>query len=218
MEVCHWGLTPYKEALEKQLQQVEEVYRYPEDLSAEKLFFCSHPPVVTLGKKAEAHDVLGWTGDVVPVQRGGRATYHGPGQVVVYPILHLGFRGQDLYRYLRLLEKAIIFSLKHFDLEAYDSEVFKQRSLHDHHDKSLTGVWVGERKIASLGVAVKRWVSYHGLAINLENDPLAFKGISPCGFSADTMVSVEELKGEKINRQQFENYLANYLQEFLIRS
>jgi lipoate-protein ligase B len=177
------------------------VEKFKLNSSSEKIVVCSHPPVVTLGRGTKKEDVFGWKGDIFEVQRGGRATYHGPGQLVAYPILDLNLRGRDLHRYFRLLEGSIVGALKEFGLESEGRE-------------SATGVWIGDRKIASLGIAVKKWVSYHGLAINLEKDPMAFQGINPCGFSTSTMVSLRELRPE-YDRGQFQSCLIRHLQNDL---
>lgn len=205
MNFVDWGNIEYEKALAQQLTLVEQVIRDPEQ---ESLVFCSHPPVVTLGRKSLHEDILNWSGPVIPVQRGGRATYHGPGQIVVYPILYLNWRNRDLYQFLRNLEDAVIESLKIFGIKgegAHAPEDGKSDS------RSPTGVWVQGKKLVSIGIAVKRWVSYHGLAINLDKDPLAFTGIAPCGYTSETMVSLEELLGKRISRLEFQHQLRENL-------
>ncbi len=194
IQIEHWGEIPYREAWERQKERPEQSLRGEAN---DTLIICSHPPVVTLGKKAVPEDLRGWKGAVYRVERGGRATYHGPGQVVAYPIINLRRRGYNLSGLLEALEDAVIESLLHYGLKAC-----AQRP---------TGVWVGEQKVASIGLAVKRWVSYHGLALNLYRDPLAFQGISPCGQGPSCMVSVEELLNRKIPRREFEERLAFHL-------
>lgn len=119
---------------------------------------------------------------VQEVERGGEATWHGPGQLVVYPILRLKDLGLGVRQYLRGLEAALIQVLAVFGLEA-------------RREEGATGVWVGEQKIASLGVAVRRGVSYHGLALNVDPDLSDFQLIRPCGFAPDVMTSVAALVG-----------------------
>lgn len=189
LEYQEWGLIDYEEAHEKQMVLVERLLA---GVGKETLAFCSHPPVVTLGRASHPEDdIQGWDGKVIEVQRGGKATYHGPGQAIGYPILNLQGRGSDLKRYLRYLENVIICTLRHYDVEA------------DGDRKDATGVWVGPKKIASIGIGVKRWITFHGFAINLHRDPLAFKGINPCGFKTSDMVSLEELIGQKIPHSDF---------------
>ena len=115
---------------------------------------------------------------LVKINRGGQATYHGPGQLVGYPIIDLRPRGQDLHVYLRTLEEALIEVLAAFGVEA------RRRD-------GLTGVWVGERKIASIGVGVRRWIAMHGFALNVCGDLAPFSHITPCGIAGVEMTNVE---------------------------
>ncbi|MCO4794440.1 MAG: lipoyl(octanoyl) transferase LipB [Bacteriovoracaceae bacterium] len=196
MIVEDWGLINYQEAQKKQHQYVEEVLQGKRD---ETLVICSHYPVVTLGKKALQKGILDWSGDIVETKRGGQATYHGPGQIISYPILNLNMRNKDIYHYLRQLEKAMSLSLEECGLKSFGNP-------------ENTGLWVGEQKIASIGVAIKRWVTYHGLAINIEKDPLAFKGINPCGMSQNTMTCLEDFPEAFLDRPSFQRSLtANLL-------
>jgi lipoyl(octanoyl) transferase len=163
--------------------------------------------VVTLGRGSEPQDIDGWDGPIIEIRRGGRATYHGPSQLVVYPIVNLNlahryFKSKDLHGYLRVLEMAIIESLKILKIQA---KTIKSES-HGEKKISYTGVWVKDRKIASLGIAVKKWVTYHGVAINIFNDHQAFKGINPCGFSPEVMISAEELVGN-VHFEEFKEHL-----------
>lgn len=186
MKFEDWGLVEYKEACARQEELVERVAAGEE----ERLIFCTHPPVVTLGRATTAEDLDGWTGSTIETSRGGRATYHGPSQIVIYPILdlrksHGAFGERDIHLYLRALEDATVDGLKEIGLaspEARDTPV---------GGISLTGVWCGKKKIASIGIAVRKWITYHGVAINILNDPQAHKGIRPCGFSPDVMTSVQ---------------------------
>lgn len=188
-----WGLIPYQDALNRQMELVHMVSEGDAD---EFIAFCSHPPVVTLGRATQEGDLTSWKGEVVEIQRGGRATYHGPSQVVAYPILDLSKRGRDLHAFIRNIEKAVIEVLAEYGVQAHISE-------------GNTGVWIGSKKIASIGIAVKKWVSYHGVAVNIDHDPNAFQGLKPCGFSTETMVSLEELIGKKVDHVEFQSKLYN---------
>lgn len=200
MEIVDLGHLPYREAHEHQLAALEVVQRHPE---REQILLCSHPPVVTLGRKSKQNDLCGWQGEVIAVERGGQATYHGPGQIVAYPILNLQSRGCDIYRYLRQLEKAVVQTLASYGVIAQG-------------DPANTGVWVGKQKIASIGIAIKRWATYHGIAINIDYDPLAFQGIRPCGFAAaKIMTSLEELLGAKVDKLAFRKIFAKNLSDSL---
>lgn len=203
-QVIDWGLIDYQKALEKQLELAEEVIANPQHSGY--IVFCSHPHVVTTGRQTKPEDIFAWQGPVIEISRGGRATYHGPSQVVVYPILNLknpraGRGAQEIRGYLRDLEKAIVETLKEFGIEAVGKT--PQKKLDTDAETDETGVWVGRQKIASLGIAVKRWVTYHGAAINLDYDPEAFQGLNPCGFNATTMTCIETVLNKKISRELF---------------
>lgn len=197
MNFTDWGLIDYKTALAQQESLVEQVAA---EKSVGTVVFCSHPPVVTLGRKTQPGDVFGWTGHVEEISRGGRATYHGPSQLVIYPIFNLDFakNKRDLHWYLRSFENAIVETMKRYGIQA------KGRSLQSHdleNSQEETGVWVGNRKLASIGIAVRKWVTFHGAAINVDHDPEAFQGMKPCGFNSSTMISMEKILDQKIDRE-----------------
>ena len=137
---------------------------------------------------------------VVQINRGGQATYHGPGQLVGYPILDLRTRGQDLHRYLRFLEDVLLETLAGFELEASRRE-------------GLTGVWIGPRKIASIGVGVRRWISMHGFALNVCGDLTPYQEITPCGIAGVEMTSVERETGRAITVQEMAEAVGKKLVE-----
>ncbi len=160
------------------------------------LVIVEHPPVMTLGRQTQPEN-LKQVDPAIPryeVERGGDVTYHGPGQVVCYQIFDLNARGRDLHAHIRGLEQVVIDTLE-------DYEVVGKRV------EGLTGVWVeteaGDRKITSIGVAAKQWVSYHGIAINLETDLEAFKSINPCGLQPEQMTSLAKLTGKAVDRVRF---------------
>lgn len=204
-----WGLIDYKTAVEKQLFYVHEV--------AEKnipgyLVFCTHPPVVTLGRGTQKEDVFSWKGELIEVSRGGRATYHGPSQIVIYPILNLKISRHDrkekeVVGFLRDFENAIVKTLQDYGIQAQGRSLQKK----ENSEADETGVWVGQRKIASLGVAVKKWVTYHGAALNFSKDPQAFQGINPCGFKSSVAITIEDLLGKPLDRNLFQTQLAKNL-------
>ncbi len=207
LSVQDWGLIDYSSALQRQLDLVDLVSH---ELARDTLVFCSHPPVVTLGRGTKPGDVYGWQGDIVEVTRGGRATYHGPSQVVVYPILDLNTRGRDLHKYMRNLETAIVATLTEFGIPASG----RTRQLTDSGDEAeATGVWIGSRKLASIGIGVRKWISFHGLALNVSHDPKAFVGMKPCGFSTETMVSMEEILGRPVDQAHVTEVLKGHLLE-----
>jgi lipoyl(octanoyl) transferase len=211
MNILDWGLIDYEEALNKQLELVELV---AEEKTPDTLIFCTHPAVVTLGRATQPGDVFGWQGPVREISRGGRATYHGPSQLVVYPILNLKNArahrpAKDIGHYLRSLEQAIVDTLKDFGVEAQGRSL--QQKNGDEAPAEETGVWVDRQKIASLGIGVRKWVTYHGAAINLTEDTQAFTGMRPCGFSQDVMTNLERLIQAPPDRRRFQEKLRERL-------
>jgi lipoyl(octanoyl) transferase len=216
LNVEDWGLISYKEALSRQEEYVDQVAR---ELRRETLVFCSHPPVVTLGRGTKEGDVFGWAGETIEVTRGGRATYHGPSQIVAYPILDLNSRGRDLHLYMRALEGAVLATLDSFGIFAQANALQVEEGAIE--ASPATGVWIGNRKIASIGIAVRKWISFHGLALNVEHDPAAFQGMKPCGFSPGSVISMEEALGERPSRvtvqARLEQELRRRLEMVLVR-
>jgi len=197
MEVINLGLIDYSEALKIQEEAANSIRIAIKAGSAvipslEKLIVCEHAPVVTIGRGINSrNEVLTDVLPIIEVARGGRATLHLPGQIVVYPVIDLNSRGRDLQSYLRILELGIIETLSDFRIEAISI-------------KGKTGVWVSQslktgyaRKIASIGIASKEWVSTHGLALNVNCDLNLFSNINPCGFSPETMTSMVEEMPER---------------------
>lgn len=206
LEFQDWGLIDYDKALVKQLELLEQTSLQQKP---GYLIFCSHPPIVTLGRATQPNDIQNWLGRTLEVSRGGRATYHGPSQLIIYPIVNLqhqrhGRKAHEIAGYLRAFENAFIqFLINFYGLQA------RGKSVED------TGVWVENKKLVSLGIAVKKWITYHGAAINLDYDPQAFKGLHPCGLSPNIMTCLEHLVGEKINREKFVKNLKTYLLQTL---
>ncbi len=181
IEVIRAGVVPYAEALawQRALAQARLEDRLPQDV----LLLLEHPPVLTLGRTARETHLLRSEGiDVFAVERGGDVTYHGPGQLVGYPILDLAGYRKDLHWYLRTLEQALIDALAELGVAGA-------------RNPGHTGVWVrregGVRKIASIGVHVKQWVTWHGFALNVTTDLAQFDRIVACGIPEVVMTSVE---------------------------
>lgn len=191
------GRLDYDQAL--QLQQ--HLLQQREWRKADILLLLEHPAVITLGRGGRlsnlclAETTLAERGiPVVRVGRGGDVTYHGPGQLVGYPIVDLTPRGRDLHRYLRLLEETLLTTLAAFGLQG-------------RRDPGRTGVWVGAAKIASIGIGVRRWISWHGFALNVATDLRAFDAIVPCGLPGVRMTSMEALLGQSIPLAQVQQVL-----------
>jgi len=146
----------------------------------DQLYLLEHEPVYTIGRSVSLEEALGpgLPHPLVQVSRGGKITFHGPGQLVGYPLLDLRERGQDLHRHLRLLEEVLV-------------ELSRSVGVAASVRPGLTGVWVGERKLASIGVGVRRWISLHGFAINICGPLEGFAHITPCGLEGVQMTSLE---------------------------
>jgi len=179
--VCHLGVVAYREALA--IQELVRARRQAGELP-DTLLALEHPPVYTRGRRSGAEDLplaedfyRAKGIDVIATDRGGRLTYHGPGQLVCYPIMRI----DDVHRYLRTMEDAIVVALAGAGVEA-----------HSRHDEGIdyTGVWVQERKIASIGVHVSRGVTTHGFAVNVDNDLEPFSWVLACGLPDVAMTSI----------------------------
>jgi lipoyl(octanoyl) transferase len=162
----------------------------------ESLLLLEHDPVFTLGRNASERDVI-FTPErrrelgiaVRESDRGGKVTYHGPGQLVGYPILNLAPDRKDVKRFVRDLEEVLIRALAGFGIRAERSPVRER----------VTSVWVGNDKIAAIGVHISRWITTHGFAVNVTNEPLEnFRGIVPCGITDGGVTSIERVTGQRI--------------------
>lgn len=182
---------PYAEGL--QLQQ-DAAAALLEGRGEETLFLLEHQPVFTIGRRRDQsslRDPAALPAPVFEINRGGQATYHGPGQLVGYPILDLRQRGKDLHEHLRKLEESLIRTCREFGVRAGRRE-------------GLTGVWVENRKLASIGVGVTKWISLHGFAINVTPECLLpFFAITPCGIPDVVMSCVENEAGRPVSVPDF---------------
>jgi lipoyl(octanoyl) transferase len=192
--VCDLGLTRYGDAweLQRELFQLRTEGQVPDIL-----LLTEHTHVFTIGKSgSDSHllasrpelDSVG--ADVFHIDRGGDITYHGPGQLVAYPILDLQNFYLDVHRYLRDLEKVIILTLNEYGIAG-------------ERDPRYTGVWVGGKKLAAIGVKVSRWITMHGVAINVNSDLSYFNRIIPCGIADRGVTSVEALLSRRIDLNEF---------------
>ena len=187
------GLMDYQKAWDLQRQLWS---RRAEGEVPDLLLILEHPPVITLGRRGhrthlkvspeilEAMEI-----PIFHVERGGDITYHGPGQMVAYPILDLKDYGYRLIRYVDQLEEVILHVLGDFGIEGKK-------------DPSNRGVWANGNKIASIGVAIKRWVSFHGFALNYETDLKYFDLMDPCGLVGEKMTSMAKILGKEISREE----------------
>jgi lipoate-protein ligase B len=183
------GRLPYRAAAALQEKLLEDRRR---EGGEDCLVLLEHPPVVTLGRGADASHLLLPPEELcrrgielAEAARGGDVTFHGPGQLVGYPIVDLGPLGRDVHRYLRLLEEVLLRTLSVFGLQG-------------ERVAGRTGVWVGGEKIASIGIGVRRWVAWHGFALNVGADLSGFAAIVPCGLPGVRMTSIERHLGRPV--------------------
>jgi len=167
------------------LQEKLVAARRTEQSLGDELLLLEHDPVYTIGRTPDQSSLRGAAHlphPLFPINRGGQATYHGPGQLMGYPIIDLRHSGQDLHRYLRWLEDLLVETLAALEITALTRP-------------GLTGVWVADRKIASIGVGVRHWITMHGFALNVCGDLSPFQQIVPCGIANVTMTSIEKETG-----------------------
>jgi len=198
MKVVWLGRVEFSKGLEIQAEALEQCDRTGE----ETLFLLEHEPVYTIGRrldKSSLGNVAYLPHPVFEINRGGQATYHGPGQLVGYPILDLKKRGKDLHVYLRALEMAVIRLVESFGIEAVFCE-------------GKTGVWVENRKIASIGIGVRRWITMHGFALNVSSDLTGFLSITPCGLSGVRMTSLSLELGREVSLEEVRDKAGKVLQ------
>ena len=191
------GTVPYREAWDLQRSLAGAV---SQGALPDTVLFLEHPPVVTLGRRtdesAELHIPETAAVEIVETDRGGKSTFHGPGQLVCYPILDLKRYGRDVKKYVRDLEEALIVAVREFAVTA--SRV-----------PGLTGIWTGpagrEEKLAAIGVRISRWITSHGFALNVSTDLRHFRLIVPCGIADRGVTSLERLLGRPVPMAEAES-------------
>lgn len=204
--VYQLGLIAYSEAYHLQRQLL---YQRVSNEITDTLLLLEHPPTITIGKSGKLENVLASQAQLAEagvslffVDRGGDVTYHGPGQLVAYPIIDLSQRGRDVHQYVRDLEEVIIRTLNDFSINAG-------------RDRSHAGVWVRGKEIAALGLRISKWVSMHGFALNVNIDLEQFSFINPCGFHDRKATSVSNLLSQDVSMDAVtENLLAHFSEVF----
>ena len=219
VQVQDLGLIDYKEAWDLQESLLKESVdlkvakriNNSENLPVNHLLFCEHPHVYTLGKSGKQEHLL--LDDVqlsevsatyYKINRGGDITYHGPGQLVMYPILDLEQFFTDIHKYLRFLEEAVIMTLKEYGVHADRFE-------------GLTGVWIesntpSARKICAMGVKCSRWITMHGIGFNINSDLSYFSNIVPCGIDDKAVTSLEKELGRKVSMEEVKHRLLIHME------
>ena len=218
--IQNWGVQSFNEAWDKQemvLQSIIEVKKINRRDQVNKktynyLIFLEHDPVYTLGKSGDINNLLIDDSvlnknniEVVRTNRGGDITFHGPGQLVVYPIFDLDNFFTDIHKYLRLIEDVIILTLKNYNIiaERVDGE---------------TGVWINSKtpypeKICAMGIRVSRWVTMHGLALNVNTDLSYFDNIIPCGIKQKGITSMKKILNKKISIKEVQTVIQFYFKK-----
>ena len=203
---CDLGTIDYKEAWDLQKHTFE--LRYKKKIS-DIIFLLEHPHTYTLGKVADEKNLIGSKEylekkriSVYNIDRGGDITYHGPGQIVGYPIIDLNEWQNDTHKYLRALEEVIIKTCGYYGINGI-------------RDSKYTGVWIENRKIAAIGVKISRWITMHGFAFNVNTDLSLFKGIIPCGIVDKEVTSLEKELSKPVSIPEVkENLLKNFVEVF----
>ncbi len=209
MPVIHkdLGFADYKDVWDLQ----KETHLKKQQGSADDILYTvEHNNVYTLGKTGSRDHILINDEEMkakgisyYEIDRGGDITYHGPGQLVAYPILDLNNYYKDTHRYLRDLEETVILTLKELGIEA-------------HREEEFTGVWVGEEKICAIGIKVSRWITMHGIAFNINTDLSYFDKIIPCGIFHKGVTSIEKITGKKADMAEIKKmYVNNFLKTFV---
>lgn len=204
-QIIDWGFKPYSQALSLQQGLVDARIR---DEIEDTLVFTEHEPVYTIGSRKQALENLNLSPNALreknisfyKTNRGGDITFHGPGQLVIYPILKL--KNKDLHNYLRTLEQTVIRVLKADKIDARLRE-------------GKTGIWIEKRKICAIGISVRSWVSYHGLALNIDTDLSYYDHIIPCGIRDGTVTSLRNEGIKEINKNDIkERFLVEFTNFF----
>ncbi|MBU4149141.1 MAG: lipoyl(octanoyl) transferase LipB, partial [Candidatus Omnitrophica bacterium] len=190
MRVTDLGITDFSDAYSLQKEIAERVYRGE---SENTIIITEHRPVITIGRKGSrknifrSHEFLSSRGiSVFDIDRGGDVTYHGPGQIVAYPIVRLENGARDIHRFLRFLEEV-------------GENLMAMYGLASQKIPGLTGIWIGDKKIGSIGIGVKKWVTYHGMALNINIDLEPFSFIRPCGIEGLRITSLKDVLGREVD-------------------
>ena len=192
---CGWVLQLGKVDYDKALHWQHGLVRMRrEGMARDTIIMLEHPETITVGRDGHEENYANLKVKPHFIERGGDVTYHGPGQLVAYYIFNLTRRGRDMHLFMDQVQQGIIGALSEIGIEAVKG---------DEH----TGLWVEGKKIASIGLAVKNWITFHGSAINLNTDLTEFKAINPCGLESSTMISAEKLLGKKVDIDHFRSLL-----------
>ncbi len=175
---------PYKKALNTLESRVKDVEK---GIKNELIWILEHPITYTAGIRAKSNEILDKKIKVIQTNRGGKITLHGPGQKIIYLVINLNNRKKDIRLLVRTIEQSIIEFLKFYNIEA-------------NSDKKNIGIWVKSKKIAAIGIKVKKWIAYHGCSININNNLKLYKKIVPCGLDNNKITSLKDLNIKKFGK------------------
>ena len=171
--------------------------------ASELIWVLEHPSVYTAGLRSNNEEILDKSIKILKTNRGGKITYHGPGQIICYFVINLNYRGKDLLKFLNIIEKTIIDTLKQYKIKSFA-------------DRKNIGIWVNHKKqikkVGAIGIKVKKWFAYHGFSININNDLEKFKKIIPCGIKNRELINLEKIKSQNyknFNEKIITNFLKN---------
>ena len=199
-KVHYLGRTDYASADALMMERVDAIVRGD---APDQLLLAEFDPVLTVGRGGDSSAYRNLGIPVHEISRGGKATFHGPGQLVAYPLVRLEEGARDLHAFLRVLEEALIRCVGDFGLDG-------------ERDPRNTGCWIHGRKVASIGVAVRRWTTYHGVALNLDTDLSWFRRFDPCGLEPDLMTTMaRESGGQAPPAEEVRTSLARHMEEVL---
>ncbi len=171
--------------------------------ASELIWVLEHPSVYTAGLRSNNEEILDKSIKILKTNRGGKITYHGPGQIICYFVINLNYRGKDLRKFLNIIEKTIIDTLKQYKIKSFA-------------DRKNIGIWVNHKKkikkVGAIGIKVKKWFAYHGFSININTDLEKFKKIIPCGIKNRELINLEKIKSQNyknFNEKIITNFLKN---------
>ena len=182
-----------KEFMEKRLLELDQ------NKSNELIWILEHKDLYTAGTSYDENDIIDKSIDILKTNRGGKITYHGPGQLICYFVIDLKRRKKDIRKFVSIIENTIIETLQHYNIDSFS-------------DKENIGIWINEnnkvKKIAAIGVRVSKWIAYHGFSININNDLKKYNAIIPCGIKDKGITNLKQIKDQ--NYKKFENKLIDY--------
>ena len=177
----------YLDAIKYLEQRVDDVIK---NKAKELIWILEHPSTFTAGTSANENDILDKSIDIIKTSRGGKITWHGPGQLIFYFVINLNNKKKDIRKFINIIEKSIITSLKKFEIDSYS-------------DKKNIGIWIKkkdvERKVGAIGIRIKKWIAYHGFSLNISNDIINYQKIIPCGIKNQDAVTLKEINNQNYN-------------------